>query len=327
MNLRTIIWLTVAVLILAGSIILCALRWDAWFTIPPEPEWTGDTIPTRFVTFNDDTIYDCQQTDTLTMVVLGDVHNTLMQSDYLRIAEQCPGMQCYAQLGDFVEREQFYYKQQLMHELIGTPFDSLPVLVCPGNHEYMKGINKQLPQSWYESFPMPQNGPEFGKGTTYYVDFRHMRFIAIDTEDPFLLSDHTRLNAWVKRTIASALQPWVVVMMHRSVYASRKGRVNPTVWVTLVHALQGADVVFSGHDHTYARRGATLQKDDDAHSPVWIGLSSTTHARTPKQRSRMDTIIAGGPYYEYMRVTEHNLTVQSCMIDATCIDSIALFKR
>ena len=82
------------------------------------------------------------------MVVLGDVHNTLQQSDYMRIAEQCPEMQCYAQLGDFVEREQFYYKQLLAHQLIGTPFDSLPMMACPGNHEYMKGINKQLPDSW-----------------------------------------------------------------------------------------------------------------------------------------------------------------------------------
>lgn len=327
MSRRTIIWLLVVVAILTGSAVLCTLRWNAWFVMPTEPEWTGDTLSTRFVTFNDDTTYACQQADTLTMVVLGDVHNTLTRSDYLRIADQCPDMQCYAQLGDFVDREQFYYKQQLMHELIGTLFDSLPVLACPGNHEYLKGINKQLPLSWYESFPMPLNGPEFGRGTTYFVDFRNLRFIVIDTEDPFLLSDHTRLNTWVKQTIASTLQPWVAVMMHRPVYASRKGRVNPTVWLTLVHALQGADVIFSGHDHTYARRGTVVQQDDEDHSPVWIGLSSTTHARTPKERSRMDTIIAGGPYYEYMRVTEHSLTIQSCQLDGACIDSIALYKR
>lgn len=295
--------------------------------MPPEPEWTGDTLSTRFVTFNDDTIYACQQSDTLHMVVLGDVHNTLNTSDYLQIAEQYPQMQCYAQLGDFVDREQFYYKQLLAHQLAGTPFDSLPLLACPGNHEYLKGINKQLPDSWYESFPMPHNGPLYGIGSTYYVDFRNLRFIAIDTEDPLIISDYTRLNAWAKNTIRSACQPWVVVMMHRPVFASRKGRANPTVWLTLMHALRGADVIFSGHDHTYARRGGAPADDQAAHEPVWLGITSTTRAKTPKKYHRMDTITASGPLYEQMRVTRHELTIRTCLLDGECIDSIALIKR
>lgn len=327
MSKRTILWLMIAVFILTGSTILCTLRWDAWFTIPQEPTWTADTLSMRFTTFNDDTIYNCQTTDTLTMVVLGDVHNTLSQSDYLSIADQCPEMQCYAQLGDFVEREQFYYKQQLMHQLQGTPFDSLPVMVCPGNHEYFKGLHRYLPESWYESFKLPKSDLLYDKGSTYYVDFRHLRFIAIDTEDPQLISDHTRLNAWVKNAIRSACQPWVVVMMHRPVYSSRKGRANPIVWLTLCHALGKADVIYSGHEHTYARKGDALQTDEQLHHPVWIGITSTTRSRTPKQRSRMDTIVAGGPYYSVMQATEHELSVRTYRLDATCIDSVALYKR
>ena len=327
MRRRTIIWLIVAAIILAGSTVLCALRWNAWFVTPPEPLWTGDTLSTRFVTFRDDTTYVCQTTDTLTMVILGDVHNTLTRADYLRIAKQCPDMQCYAQLGDFVEREQFYYKQLLQRELQGTPFTMLPIMACPGNHEYGKAPHRQLPESWFESFTLPQNGPKDGLGSTYYVDFRNMRFISIDTEDPQLLSDYTRLNTWVKLTISSACQPWVVVMMHRPVFSSRKGRTNPMVWLSMVYALQDADVIFSGHDHTYARRGKVLQNSDEAHEPVWIGTTSTTKARTPKSHSRMDTIVTGGPYYEQMRVTRHELLIRSNALDGTCIDSIALYKK
>lgn len=317
----------IAVIILTAGTILCVRRWDAWFAMPAEPEWRSDTLSTRFLTFNDQTTYSCQHTDTLTMVVLGDVHNTLKHSDYLRIAELCPDMQCYAQVGDFVEREQLYYKQLLKYQMRGTLFDSLPVMVCPGNHEYTKGVNRQLPDSWYESFPMPQNGPKSSLGSTYYVDFRDLRFIAIDTENPHILSDHTRLNAWVKGAISSACQPWVIVMMHRPVYASRKGRVNPSVWLSMAKALQGADVIFSGHDHTYARRGKTLQDEHEAHTPVWIGVSSTTQVRTPKNRSNMDTIVAGGPFFERLHITRHALTVRSYELDGTCIDSICLYKR
>lgn len=327
MRIRTIIWLIVAGIILTGSTILCVTRWNAWFVMPTEPEWSGDTLSTRFVTFNDDTIYACQLSDTLSMVVLGDIHNTLADSDYMQIAALCPDMQCYAQLGDFVEREQFYYKQLLAHQLQGTLFDSLPVLACPGNHEYLKGINRELPASWYESFPLPQNGPSFGLGSTYYVDFRNMRFIAIDTEDPLFLSDHTRLNTWVKNAISSACQTWVVIMMHRPVFSTRQGRTNPTVWLTLVHALSGADIIFSGHEHTYARRGRNLQNDDESHEPVWLGITSTSRARTPKEHTRMDTVMTGGPFFEQMCITRHALTIRSCQLNGTCIDSIALYKR
>lgn len=327
MNKRAVIWLIVAVAILAGGTILCVSRWKAWFVMPAEPAWRGDTLSMRFVTFHDDTTYACQYADTLSMVILGDVHNTLTNSDYRQIAALSEDMQCYAQLGDFVEREQFYYKQWLKHQLAGTAFDSLPMMACPGNHEYLKGINRQLPDSWFASFCMPHNGPLFGQGSTYFVDFRNMRFIAIDTEDPNLLSEYTRLNAWVKQAISTACQPWVVVMMHRPVFASSKGRVNPTIWVSMSYALQDADVVFSGHDHTYARRGDGVPEIGGVHRPVWIGLSSTTRAKTPKRYSKMDTIVAGGPFYERMRITEHELTLRCCQLDGTCIDSLTLYKR
>lgn len=327
MSKRTIIWLILAVGILAGSILTCALRWDAWFTMPAEPEWPNDTLDIRILTFNDDTVLPCQYADTLTMVVLGDVHNTLEQSDYRRIAEQCPGIQCYAQVGDFVEREQFYYRQLLQRQLDSTLFDSLPLLACPGNHEYTKALHDKPDATWEQTYRLPSNGPPGRGNESYYVDFKNMRFIVIDTQAAFMLSDYTRLNAWVKSTINAACQPWVVVMMHKPVFSSREGRANPMINITFSYALSSADVIFSGHDHTYARRGAAIQDEHEAHKPVWITTSSTTHARTPKKKSVHDTIISGGPFYEYMCVDEHTLTIRSCMLDGTVIDSVYLVKR
>ena len=327
MRTRTIIWLIVAVGILTGSILTCALRWDAWFTMPEEPAWEGDTLNIRMLTFADDTMLPCQYADTLTMVVLGDVHNTLEQTDYRRIAEQCPDIQCYAQTGDFVEREQFYYRQMLQQQLDGTLFDSLPLLACAGNHEYTKGLTGQPDATWRMAYEVPDNGPLGRNNESYYVDCKNVRFIVIDTEAPFLLSDYTRLNAWTKNAIRSACQPWVVVMMHRPVFSSRKGRMNILTNITLGYALSGADVIFSGHDHTYARKGQAMQDEHTHHEPVWITTSATTHARTPKQRSLLDTIVSGEPFYEYMRIDEHTLTIQSCTLDGTVIDSVQLVKR
>jgi len=41
----------------------------------------------------------------------------------------------------------------------------------------------------------------------------------------------------------------------------------------------------------------------------------------------MDTIVAGGPFYERLQVTRHALTVHSCELDGNCIDSIRLYKK
>ena len=39
--------------LLVGGAIVCAIRWKAWFAIPPEPKWEGDTIEVIFKTFAD----------------------------------------------------------------------------------------------------------------------------------------------------------------------------------------------------------------------------------------------------------------------------------
>jgi predicted phosphodiesterase len=295
--------------------------------MPEEPAWQGEIRDMSMLTFSNDSMLPCQYTDTLTMVVLGDVHSSLEQSDYLRIAQQCPGMQCYAQVGDFVEREQFYYRQLLKQQLDSTLFDSIPLLACPGNHEYTKELYNKPDTTWGYAYRLPDNGPPGRESASYFVDFKHVRFIVIDTEATCMLSDYTRLNAWAKSVIRSACQQWVVVMMHRPVFSSRKGRLNPMINITLGYALNEADVIFSGHDHTYARKGKALQDEHEVHSPVWITTSSTTHARTPKERSVHDTIVGGGPFYEYMRIDEHTLTIQSCTLDGTVIDSVQLVKR
>lgn len=312
-------WIVCCISLLAGGVTLCAIRWKAWFSIPTEPEWRSKTLRTQYITFSSDTTFACQWTDTLSIAVLGDVHNSLLHSDYEQIAEVCSPLMAYAQVGDFVDREQFYYKQLLRYELKGTLFDSVPVMTCPGNHEYTKGLTRHLPQSWYESYTYPDNGPTRFIGSTYYVDFKNLRFIALDTEGLQRLSDYTRVNTWVKDVIRSAYQPWVVVMMHKPVYASRRGRSNPLIRLTFSHALDGADIVFSGHDHTYARR---QHKDE----PVWIGLSSTIHARRAKRHSLCDTIVEGGPFFGHLTVTNDNLSLYTYTLDEQCVDSVVLTK-
>lgn len=314
-------------LLVAGGI-LFALRREAWFSNPPEPEWVGDTITHHsFLTFANDSVWRSMQRDTLAFILLGDVHNSLTDSDYMHIASRHSDIDFYAQLGDFFERPYFYYEQATYHALAGTRFDSLPILATPGNHEYRKGVIKRLPAHWLEIFPNPNNGPQRFKGTTYYVDFPALRFVAINTDGLQRLSDYTQVNFWVKQVLENAEGRFTVVMMHHPVYSSAKGRQNPLIWLFFTRALQRADVVFSGHDHNYMRRTVkhTAGIFRDINPTVYIGTNASTKCYPNKESRRNECTSAGRGVYEYITVTPDTLHIETHFVDTgDLLDEISI---
>ena len=175
--------------LLVGGAVVCAIRWKAWFALPQEPMWEGDTIELAFNTFADEQVLLNAQKDSLEFLLLGDIHSSLDTTDFRMLAERHPNIHFWAQLGDWMERPYFYYKQLLYRSVRGTAFDSLPIIAIPGNHEYLKGVVKTLPEHWKTLFPNPHNGPLRFLGTTYYVDFPGLRIIAIDTDGMHRVSD------------------------------------------------------------------------------------------------------------------------------------------
>lgn len=268
MSTRQTTSLIILSVLLTAGIILCAVRWKAWFVNSEEPAWTGDTVQYTFHTFNEESLdgfakyrdghsavwQDLNQPDTLAFLLLGDVHNGIDSIQWAALAARHPFLDFYAQLGDFIERGYFFYVQQLESELEGTPFEHLPLVNTPGNHEYRKGIVRRLPDLWYGIFPQPLNGPQRFLGSTYYVDFTDLRLIVIDTNGLQRLSDYTIVNTWVRKALQEAGDRFTVVMMHHPVCSVAKGRQNPLVWLTFKRVLLNADIVFAGHDHNYARR-------------------------------------------------------------------------
>ena len=302
------------ILILAGATVLCVVRWDAWFKNPPEPAWTGDTIDYRFFAFGDDSVpgfeYNgvdwepLRESDTLQILLFGDVHNSVTRSQWEAVAQRHPQADVYAQLGDFVERGYFYYAQQLYHELNGTGFDSLPIINVPGNHEYLKGLRRTLPDYWLETFHHPLNGPQDYAGTTYYVDFPNLRVIAINTNGLQHLHELTRVNAWAKQTIKNAGDKFVIVLMHHPVHSSCEGRHNIHVSATFIRALSGADIIFAGHDHNYTRR------------LPYVNTNAAKKAHRHKLSKRDQRVASGVQLYESIAVYSDTLRMQTRFIDS-----------
>lgn len=303
---RKILRIACLTLLLVGGIALCAVRWQAWFGNPPEPALTADTIAYRFRTFADSATYAQRpQTPHYQILLLGDVHNSLTCADYQKIADEAGELAAYAQLGDFVERCYLFYFQQLYRELQGTSFDSLPLINCPGNHEYRKGLRRSLPDLWYQNFPQPLNGPQDFLGSTYYIDFPNLRFIVLDTNGMQWLHEYMRTLTWLNSVMASAGDRFVVVMMHHPVYSCGAGRFNTTIYTTFAHALRRADLVFAGHDHNYARR------------LPFVNTNAATKFYLNKVNPHDTRIASGCRFYELLTIAGDTLTMQSRMLHDT----------
>ena len=325
---RWIGWIIVLCL-LAGGATTCAIRWEAWFGNPPEPEWTEPIITHQFKTFNNDSVLRALQRDTLSFLLLGDIHNSLTNDQMAALSERHSDIQFWAQTGDWMERPYLCYEQIMYQSLLGTGLDSLPIVAIPGNHEYLKGVVKTLPEHWKTIFPNPQNGPARFLGTTYYVDFPQLRFIALDTDGLHSVSDYTQVAFWLKNTLRNADKKFTVVMMHHPVYSFAQGRSNPLMWLAFHGAMREADVVFSGHDHNFARHTeyykARFWKKEEP--TIFIGTNASTKKYPVKENKKYEASLSGEPVYEHIFVTPNTLHISTYTIHSgERIDNVEIIR-
>ena len=327
---KKIIGWIIALSLLAGGATTCAIRWEAWFGNPPEPEWTEPIITHQFKTFNNDSVLHALQRDTLSFLLLGDIHNSLTNNQMDALSLRHSDIQFWAQTGDWMERPYLCYEQMMYQSLLGTGLDSLPIVAIPGNHEYLKGVVKTLPEKWKSIFPNPQNGPIRFLGTTYFVDFPHLRLIAIDTDGLHRMSDYTQVAFWLKKTLREAGDKFTMVMMHHPVYSTAKGRQNPLMWLTFYGAMREADVVFSGHDHNYARRTEYYKERfwKKEEPTVFIATNASKKNYPIKENTRYDYSFSGEPVYEYVQITSNAVHIGTYkMHSGELLDEVKILRN
>ena len=307
-------------LLSAAAVIVCVVRWQAWFGMPAEPQWTGDTLVYSFPTFAGDSVCGFVRTDrgwqdtlspqSLDLLVLGDVHNGLLRSDYDTLAARVPQADVLVQAGDWLERGYTYYYQLLLREYTGSALAGLPVIACPGNHEYSKGLHKQLAPEWPEWFGQ-QKGLSCVPGMNYYVDFPQLRFIVIDTNPLNRLVYMTRTATWLRGLIQSADGRAVVVMMHHPVLPAGEGRFNPTIYATFRLLLREADVVIAGHDHSYMR------------SMPYVVLNTAGKTKPQRKRPLSEYVSAEPAYMVLTQADGGDICLRTYRIcDGEMIDSV-----
>lgn len=163
-------------------------------------------------------------------------------------------------VGDLVDVGQDYAQWDAWFSAGKGIIDSVPVMPLTGNHESYSPERRFSPPVLFTSqFSLPQNGPDGLKEQAYSFDYGQVHFVVLDTQAgeqreflPDLLQRQTR---WLEKDLKQANKPWTIVFMHRPPYDNKSFRDNPAVreaFTPLFDRYQ-VDLVFTGHDHVYAR--------------------------------------------------------------------------
>lgn len=145
----------------------------------------------------------------------------------------------------------------LMNGLAGIA-EHIPVMFCLGNHDdmgfadYFTFTGKYYSEEavYFSNLlrgSYPLNGPECYKTATYAFDYGNVHFSVLGT------SWYKEMNEWLLRDTAGSDRTWKFCVHHFPVCYAGPTIENEDTWPALQHGMDTCDIVFSGHEHSFAR--------------------------------------------------------------------------
>jgi predicted phosphodiesterase len=152
-------------------------------------------------------------------------------------------------------------KTDIVNFTANTPIDG-----CKGNHDnggsYPNGYSATFPK--YFPFPyvnLTPTGKSDSTGNPYYnnlywsFNYGPVHVTVLDEYSNF--APGSAQYTWLVNDLASATQPWKILMYHEPAYSAGADADNTTVRALEPLITQyGVDLTYSGHSHNYARTGA-----------------------------------------------------------------------
>ena len=217
-----------------------AEKWSA-----PHPFTTAPATPHpyRFLVFGD------------SQSVNYDTWRTTLHQACLRNADAA----FFINMGDLVDVGQDYGQWAAWFTAAQGVLEKIPCMPIVGNHEtYAPGARFARPTLFTAQFKLPMNGPEGLKGQVYSFNYGDVHFVMLDSqlgeEENFVTDMLEKQKKWLESDLAAAQQKWKLVFVHRALY-NNKARSNAAIQAGFAPILDKyhADVVFTAHDHVYAR--------------------------------------------------------------------------
>lgn len=238
-------------------------------------------------------------------------------------------------VGDLVDVGQDCAQWEAWLEAIDNGF--LPLMPVTGNHEtYSPERRFSKPSLFTALFSLPQNGPDGLKEQVYSFDYGDVHFVVLDSQEgeqrqsiPDLL---TRQKAWLDQDLSNTVQRWKVVFIHRPPYDNRAFRDNATIRNAFVPIFDKyhVDLVFTGHDHVYAR---TYPLNGGK-----VSSGGTVYVASGRSGTKTNSLVAANPFNEFfynpidepnylhVEVTSDSIAVSAYKQSGSLIDSWSVRK-
>jgi 3',5'-cyclic AMP phosphodiesterase CpdA len=267
----------------------------------------------RFVTASD-------KPEPFEFLYFGDAQNNIAEHCahlFQTAIRHAPKARFMIHAGDLINNHNADAQWGEWHRAMSFVSRTMPSIPVPGNHEYgMVNGKRSLSEHWAPQFTLPQHGPDGFKESAYFIDYQGVRVVGLDSNR--VTPEQT---AWLEATLKENPNRWTVLTFHHPVLSAAKGRDNPQLreaWQPLIERYK-VDLVFTGHDHTYAR--SNLEKTT-VYAVSVVGPKQYDLERKPWMvRTAEDTQL-----FQVIRVNGNKLTYESRTATGELYDAFELNK-
>lgn len=166
----------------------------------------------------------------------------------------------FINVGDLVDVGQNYNEWNAWFNASQGVIDTIPVVPVVGNHEtYTPERTYSMPVFFTAQLKVPANGPEGLIGQVYSFDYGNVHFSVLDSqageEREFAPDMLEKQKVWLEHDLKTTNKIWKIVIIHRPLYHNRPQDSDGDLreaFIPLIDKYK-VDIVFSGHDHVYAR--------------------------------------------------------------------------
>lgn len=273
--------------------------------------------------------------EAFSFIYVGDAQNDIRSkwSHIIRKAYmKAPNAKFIIHAGDLINRANTDKEWGEWFYGLGFISSSIPSIPTPGNHEYFKNSEGllTLDPHWNAQFNLPDNGPEGVKGSAYYLDYKNVRIISLDSQRIILDEKSRALQlAWFEEVLKENTQTWTIVTLHHPFFSTAKNRDNKVLrelFKPLLEKYQ-VDLVLQGHDHTYSR-GIEQKNSNNSMSVGPMYLLSVAGPKMYKVESEEWMQHKGEDLqlFQVIQINDHELTFKSYKSNLELFDEFTLLK-
>lgn len=243
-------------------------------------------------------------------------------------------------VGDLVDVGQDCRQWNAWFDAAKGVIDTIPVMPVTGNHEsYTPQGHFSRPELFTAQFKLPGNGPESLRGQVYSFDYGDVHFVVLDSQAGeqrhFVPDMLARQQTWLEQDLAQTAKRWKVIFLHRPLYSNAPhGNAHIRKAFGPIFDAHHVDIVFTGHDHVYARTyplldGKIVDKPIQGIVYVATGRSGTKAYGDTRTANKWNAFFynpLSEPVYLTVGVTHAALAVKAFKQNGSLIDEWTVQK-